>query len=83
MSEEEVAAITRGWPEELQGAFWSAVNAPTYDESSQRTLSLVHLYARHMAARQREAVGRISRREPVCAWRLVDKLIDLIEPETP
>lgn len=81
MSEEEVAVITRDWPEDLQRAFWSAVNVPTYNESAQLTLDLVHLYAQHMAARQREAVDRMSRRDPVCAWRLVDKLIDLIEPE--
>jgi hypothetical protein len=37
--------------------------------------------ARKHASKQRAAIGRMSRREPVAAWRLVDKLPDLIDPD--
>ncbi|MFD6361855.1 hypothetical protein ACFWFX_18685 [Streptomyces roseolus] len=39
--------------------------------------------ARELAERQRGAVDRMQRRDPVCAWRLVDGLVDLIDPEVP
>lgn len=63
------------WPEELRGAFWSAVNAPTYAESAGLTLKFVHA----LAERQREK--RTDLTDSVVGWFAVDAAADLIDPE--
>lgn len=54
------------WPEELRAAFWTAVNAPTYDESAAATLHLV-----------RQLAGTVAEAE---ATQWPGPLADLIDP---
>lgn len=37
------------WPEALEQRFWSAVNAPTYEESEANTMALLDAYALELA----------------------------------
>lgn len=73
--EEELTHPPERWPEELRRAFWSAVNAPTYEESSALTLD----FARALADLQRDEAWPHERDER--ENDLIYKLADLIDPE--
>jgi hypothetical protein len=54
---DETAQPPGEWPEDLRGAFWSAVNAPTYAESAALTLAFVHALAEYIRSDPECEVG--------------------------
>ncbi|WP_405620276.1 hypothetical protein [Streptomyces sp. NBC_00076] len=57
LNDEQLSHPPEDWPEELRGAFWSAVNAPTYAESSALTLKFVHALAEYIRSDPECEVG--------------------------
>lgn len=95
MSARDHAAVQRTydyvntWPEELRGAFWSAVNAGTYTQSAEKTLAFATALAHELAEKIREdfrrEFSRATANMGVDPARLrflgAEKAADLIDPE--
>ncbi|WP_097964581.1 hypothetical protein [Streptomyces sp. or20] len=80
---DRVTSYTTTWPADLQGAFWAAVNAPTYDESALNTLAFATKLAHELAEKIR--AGGIFPPLDETEVRInnaIDSLADLIDPES-
>lgn len=76
-TDDRVASYVSRWPEELQQAFWGAVNAPTYAESAQKTLGFATALAHELAERAAEELSGCCDECNAC----IDLMRRTIDPE--
>ncbi|MFB8071107.1 hypothetical protein [Streptomyces californicus] len=76
-----VTSYTTTWPADLQDAFWSAVNAPTYDESAIKTLAFATKLAHELAEKIRARDFGWYGDDAMGAEMAKDSLADEIDPD--